>query len=194
MGGEPETERKAVQCISGHIAAAADGQMPVATVQEYVNSELHILFRGPPRFRIQDTLRDAIQSSTVWRAENPFILRDLLRVESQLKGGEPRHWGDRTTARVVTNFFTSLHEILGPPGFRPKKHALDPRFITSDVLGVAQAIYQDRAFGRMPILADAFMDAGCEDEQIIGHLRQPIKEGILHVRGCWAVEMALGRA
>ena len=58
-----------------------------------------------------------------------------------------------------------LRDIFGNP-FRPV--TFDPRWRTSDVVGLAQAIYDDKAFERMPILADALMDAGCEEEQIIG--------------------------
>jgi len=65
----------------------------------------------------------------------------------------------------------------------------DPRWRTSDVVDVARGIYEDKAFERMPILADALMDAGCEDEQIIGHCRG---EGP-HVRGCWVVDLVLGK-
>jgi hypothetical protein len=76
-------------------------------------------------------------------------------------------------------------EIVGNP-FRPV--AFNPHWRTSDVVGVARAIYEDRAFDRLPILADALMDAGCADEQILAHCRG----GGPHVRGCWAVDLALG--
>ena len=65
----------------------------------------------------------------------------------------------------------------------------DPRWQTSDVVGLARAIYDDRAFDSMPILADALMDAGCENDQIISHCRANGP----HVRGCWVVDMILGK-
>jgi hypothetical protein len=77
-----------------------------------------------------------------------------------------------------------LHDILGNC---LHLGSFDPRWRTSDVLGVARGIYDEKAFVRMPILADALMDAGCEDEAIISHCRG---HG-LHVRGCWAVDMVL---
>jgi hypothetical protein len=43
--------------------------------------------------------------------------------------------------------------------------------------------------GRLDILADALLDAGCGDEDLIAHLRS---EGP-HVRGCWAVDLILGK-
>ena len=57
------------------------------------------------------------------------------------------------------------------------------------MLGLARGIYEDRAFDRLPLLADALMDAGCADEQILAHCRS---EGP-HVRGCWVVDLVLGK-
>ena len=54
---------------------------------------------------------------------------------------------------------------------------------------MAQAIDAERDFTRMPILGDALEDAGCTDEPILAHCRQP---GI-HTRGCWVVDLLLGR-
>jgi hypothetical protein len=39
-------------------------------------------------------------------------------------------------------------------------------------------------------LADALLDAGCADEEMVGHLREPGP----HVRGCWAVDVILGKS
>jgi hypothetical protein len=79
-----------------------------------------------------------------------------------------------------------VREVVGNP-FRPV--LFDSRWRTSDVVGLARAIYEDKAFERMPILADALMDAGCEDEQVISHCRG---DGP-HVRGCWVVDLVLGK-
>jgi hypothetical protein len=54
---------------------------------------------------------------------------------------------------------------------------------------IAQGIYEEGAFDRLPILADALLDAGCDDEDLIAHCRQPGP----HVRGCWAVDLILGK-
>src|SRR5262245_65405827 len=48
---------------------------------------------------------------------------------------------------------------------------------------LAQGIYDERAFDRLPVLADALQDAGCTDEQSLVHLREPSP----HVRGCWVI-------
>jgi hypothetical protein len=54
---------------------------------------------------------------------------------------------------------------------------------------LAQAIYDERAFGRLPVLADALEDAGCADAEILGHCRGPGP----HARGCWVVDLLLGK-
>ncbi len=76
--------------------------------------------------------------------------------------------------------------IFGDP-FRPV--AVDPNWLTSDVLTLAKGIYDDKAFDRLPILADALQDAGCADEALLAHCR----DGGSHVRGCWAVDLVLGK-
>jgi hypothetical protein len=63
----------------------------------------------------------------------------------------------------------------------------DPRWRTADVVGLARAIYDDRVFERLPLLADALMDAGCADEHVLSHCRS---DGP-HVRGCWVVDLVL---
>jgi hypothetical protein len=54
---------------------------------------------------------------------------------------------------------------------------------------LAQTIYTDRAFDRLPILADALLDAGCDNAAILDHCRSPGP----HVRGCWVVDLLLGK-
>ena len=54
---------------------------------------------------------------------------------------------------------------------------------------IAQAIYDERAFERMPILADVLEDAGCDDADLLAHCRGPGP----HARGCWVVDLLLGK-
>lgn len=42
---------------------------------------------------------------------------------------------------------------------------------------------------RLGVLSDALLDDGCNDEGLLGHLRSPGP----HVRGCWALDLILGR-
>jgi hypothetical protein len=79
-----------------------------------------------------------------------------------------------------------VRDIFGNP-FRPV--AFDDSWRTSTVLALASGIYAEQAFDRMPILADALQDAGCENEDILNHCREQ-KE---HVRACWVLDLAMDR-
>jgi hypothetical protein len=80
-----------------------------------------------------------------------------------------------------------LRDIFGNP-FRPI--ALNPSWLTSTVIALANGIYEEKAFDRMPILADALEDAGCDDAAILNHCREP--NGV-HTRGCWVVDLLTDR-
>lgn len=49
--------------------------------------------------------------------------------------------------------------------------AIDPRWLTSTVCDLTNAICEDRNAASLPILADALMDAGCDDEELIRYLQ-----------------------
>jgi len=66
---------------------------------------------------------------------------------------------------------------------------LNPAWLTPTVQSIAACIYQDRAFDRLPILADALEEAGCTNADVLLHCRQPGE----HVRGCWVVDLVLGK-
>jgi hypothetical protein len=68
---------------------------------------------------------------------------------------------------------------------------IDSAWRTSDVLALAKGIYEERAFDRMPILADALQDAGCTNDDILNHCRDT---GTPHARGCWVVDLVLEKA
>jgi hypothetical protein len=101
-------------------------------------------------------------------------------VHQLLKGERDRNKIDRIANHIS-------QDIVGNP-YRPV--VFDASWRTSDTIGLARGIYDERAFDRLPILADALMDAGCEDEQIVAHCRS---EG-MHVRGCWVVDLVLGKS
>jgi hypothetical protein len=79
-----------------------------------------------------------------------------------------------------------VHDIVGNP-FRPL--SCQSSWLTSTVTPLARAVYEGRHFEDMPILADALEDAGCDNADVLSHCRQPGE----HVRGCWVVDMLLGK-
>ncbi len=72
--------------------------------------------------------------------------------------------------------------------FRPV--TFSPSWHTSTAVALASQMYESRDFGPMPILADALQDAGCDDVQVLAHCRGDAP----HVRGCWVVDLVLGKA
>jgi hypothetical protein len=79
-----------------------------------------------------------------------------------------------------------LRDIFGNP-FRPV--FLNPDWRTEAVLALAGAMYEDRDFSAMPILADALEDAGCDDPEILHHCRRSDP----HQRGCWVLDCLLNK-
>jgi hypothetical protein len=85
-----------------------------------------------------------------------------------------------------------LRDLFGNP-FRTVRpgRVLSPWFTwcNATVVHLAQAIYDEAAFDRMPILADALEEAGCTHHDILNHCRGPGP----HARGCFVVDLLLGK-
>jgi hypothetical protein len=80
------------------------------------------------------------------------------------------------------------HCIFGNP-FRPV--AFSPAWRSETAVALATGIYAERAFDRLPILADALEEAGCDHADILAHCRDP---KAIHARGCWVVDLVLGKS
>ena len=87
-----------------------------------------------------------------------------------------------------------VRDVFGPP----TRVLLNPAWLTSQVTALADSIYQERAFDALPVLADALEDAGCNDAGILEHCRgidaAPASMRIQHARGCWVLDLLLGRS
>jgi hypothetical protein len=80
-----------------------------------------------------------------------------------------------------------LRDIFGNPFHKRRK--FDARWRTNTALLLAKSMHESRDFSAMPILADALQDAGCDDDDVLNHCR-----GLgPHVRGCWVVDLLLGK-
>jgi hypothetical protein len=107
----------------------------------------------------------------------------------------PGQWGNSLPARERAVWL--LREVFGNPfAFRRKRKTdprrgwmFDARWRTDTVLTLARQMYDTREFGAMPILADALQDTGCDNEDLLNHCREPSE----HVRGCWVVDLVLGK-
>jgi hypothetical protein len=56
-------------------------------------------------------------------------------------------------------------------------------------MALCEGIYQQSSLDGLPILADALEEAGCDSADILGHCRQAGE----HVRGCWVIDLLLGK-
>jgi hypothetical protein len=80
-----------------------------------------------------------------------------------------------------------LKDIFGNP-FRPA--IFDPLWRSPNLVDLSRGIYDDMAFDRLPVIADALEKSGCHDADIVDHCRGPGP----HARGCWVVDLVLGKS
>jgi hypothetical protein len=114
---------------------------------------------------------------------------------SRASGNAYRSGTDPEGARLAAEISERREQVIllrcvfGNP-FRPMILA-PARLSWSDgtLVRLAKSIYEERTFDRLPILADALEDAGCDNADILAHCRGPGP----HVLGCWVVDLMLGK-
>ncbi|AMV25141.1 hypothetical protein VT84_12150 [Gemmata sp. SH-PL17] len=119
-------------------------------------------------------------NESAWRAAYEGTAGDLKRL---LRGSTLEVADNRRALRYQ---LLTLHDIFGNP-FRPITFL--PEWHSSTAVALASQMYESRDFGAMPILADALQDAGCDSADVFDHCRGPGP----HVRGCWVVDLVLGK-
>jgi hypothetical protein len=91
-----------------------------------------------------------------------------------------------------------LRDIFGDP-FCPSPRLPASVLAWNDgtVRRIAAGIYEQRSLpegtldsGRLAVLGDALLDAGCDADELIAHCRSAGP----HVRGCWALDTLLGKS
>ena len=110
-------------------------------------------------------------TASVWR---PVGGREL----TPIRGTEPK---------VERKFQADLVRCLFGNPFRPA--TIVSAWRTASAVGLARGIHVEFAFDRLPILADALEDAGCDVAAALNHCRHER----VHTRGCWVVDALLGR-
>ncbi|HEX8911708.1 MAG TPA: hypothetical protein VF796_05070 [Humisphaera sp.] len=90
--------------------------------------------------------------------------------------------------RDVQSSLEPLTRCVFANPFRPT--APDADWLTPAVVSLAQSTYDERRFDRMPELADALEKAGCDNAEVLSHCRNSGP----HVRGCWVVDLVLGKS
>jgi hypothetical protein len=139
------------------------------------------LWRGSPEARAE-----AVGLAVAQGVQAKAVLLDVIKAVAPLRPDVTTgSSGDSLSTKV--RCCAALREVFGNP-FQPVEFA--PAWRTPDVVKFAGDIYREHAFERLSILADALEDAGCADEQVIGHCRQPGE----HSRGCWVLDLAMGKS
>jgi len=105
------------------------------------------------------------------------------------------------SAGQVPLFAEIMREVMGNPwkpwcvcGSRQKHYPhyclTRIRVLSAPIMGIARGIADDKAFDRMPVLADALEESGCPYQDLLNHLRGPGT----HYAGCWALDLVLGKS
>jgi hypothetical protein len=119
--------------------------------------------------------------------------KDAAQVWGGVAHAARRGLGDSDEARALIDRILAdlLRDLFGPLPFRPV--AVDPAWLAwngGTIPALARAVYDEHAFDRLPVLADALEEAGSASPDLLDHLRGPGP----HVRGCWAVDLILGKS
>jgi hypothetical protein len=148
--------------------------------------------RNTDRGRTEEYLEylAAVSASEVARAEDeggwPYWERLVDIPSNALSVAREQRFGLDQQA-MQAKLCDRLRDIVGNP-FRPVSVA--PEWRTATVLALGRGILAERAFERLPILADALEEAGCSDTELLAHCREPR----VHVLGCWVVDSLLGHS
>jgi hypothetical protein len=160
----------------------ADGETTRKAVEMARRTALGIL---PPRIAV-GTPEEYAAIGAAMAARSPRKDQPRCYGPSQAWGGMSPAWRDVDCLRLIRCIF-------GNP-FLPV--SFDAGFRTRDVVALAQAAYKDRLLPKghldgevLAVLSDALEEAGCVEQSMLSHLR----DGKVHVRGCWVVDSILSR-
>jgi hypothetical protein len=210
------------QAASRHAANAVEG---MGEAVNEASGAIRLLF-SEPNERMLDQIRPRVEQATTSRtranraANNALRLKhegdehadrsaaaknkriaesEAIEIVRKIEEGPQRSETDEFEAEMKREkrerkvLARILREIVGnaftPPQF-------EAAWRTNDVMALARGIFEERAFDRMPILADALLDADCDAEAVLRHCRGTelgVKEQPQHIRGCWVIELILAR-
>jgi hypothetical protein len=102
-------------------------------------------------------------------------------VAERARTGRGAHLLARRQCALLRDLFSPFRRSRGDSTWLTWREGTIPK--------IARTIYDDRAFERLPILADALEEAGCTEAAVLDHLRGPGP----HVPGCWVVDLLLGK-
>ena len=162
-------------------------------VRVYAEAEAAFLQTPDPRPLAALVSAQTLAASAAWgasvsRSEGSMLCPDVplieMAINTAVQAADTAEYDRQGEERAYQCWL--VRDIFANP-FHPIP--LNPSWQTSTVLALAQGIYEDRAFDRLPILADAHQDVSCDNPDLLNHLRS---EGP-HTRACWALDLLLNR-
>src|SRR5262245_45083320 len=111
----------------------------------------------------------------------------LTHAVTARKPGRPSKAATAERERLKAELKLLVRCVFGNP-FRPV--AFPAAWRSDTALSLAKQMYESRDFGAMPILADALQDADCDNKDVLNHCRDA---NTMHARGCWVVDLVLGK-
>ncbi len=148
--------------------------------------EIHYQARRKPHpgmnYNLHEAMCDLLAVSPSWRMR----IRSVVTCIHYLlfPAGLPDVSARKRFYLICTDLF---REVLGHPTVKSITPAVF-EFGGGIVTKMATAIYEEKRWQDMPVLADALEDAGCDNEQVIQHCRMPGD----HFRGCWVIDALTG--
>lgn len=172
---------------------ADDGQLVAAMLEanktaakEYARAEVQALAPGMEAARAVWSACDKDGRQAV-EFTLEFSVKAVQAARRKVAGkGQKGKEADAAAAEQRRRHCDLLRDLFGNP-FKPVKFA--PGWRVASAVAVGKSIYEDHAFERMPILADALEDAGCNDAAVLEHCRGPGP----HFLGCWVIDGVLGK-
>jgi hypothetical protein len=138
------------------------------------------LYAGERLIWVASRTAEQVRNTLYWSAQETLDSDGyLVATKGEADGIEASRAEEKVQAGL-------LRCIFGNP-FRPV--AFPPAWRSETAVALATAIYADRAFDRLPILADALEESGCDHSDVLAHCRGPGP----HARGCWVVDAVLGK-
>jgi hypothetical protein len=97
------------------------------------------------------------------------------------------NWENLVNKREKGKMARLVREVVGNPF---KTVAIETARLTPAVIGLARTIYEQQAFQRLPEVAALLEANGYKGNMVLDHCR----DSRPHYRGCWAVDLVLGKS
>jgi hypothetical protein len=175
---DPQSRSEDVQLRSAMRQVEYEAESRMATAENSAG-----MARSSAAFAVFNALaRDSVTAADYAAADGASaVYHDAFDVQAPSAAAARSVERAAQTQLLREVFGNPFRSVVLPRDFLAWRNGTLPR--------LARAIYDDGAFERLPILADALEDAGCDDRAVLEHCRQPGT----HVKGCWVVDLLLDR-